>query len=346
MDLLSEGSSEPRILAARHLSGKTLPETNNAVNTTLSCYNYSLTPDVASYVAALGSYAWVTWACAALVLAVICTLYVCTLRAARQHWKMCSSNVAVLVAVYPVVAAASLVAIIVPRACVICEALAQQIVMIALYHFFCMILAECGGQDKLVRMSDETHWQTRVLPCCCWPCCVLPQPLIKARNLTWLRYTILQIPIVQGLIYFVILVLWAEDMSLYLKNYTFIQPLIGFSILFGMWGVIMCVRTVETFGIRPRPRFLAVQLVLLIVKLQYGSVKSVTGYFELPCVMSLHPAVFVNLVQNCVIILEMLVLSLWAQRLYSAAPGKPAAGRGAPPPAPDWKEGFENKSFK
>ncbi|XP_013194956.2 organic solute transporter alpha-like protein [Amyelois transitella] len=358
MDLLSEGSSEPRILAARHLSGKTLPETNNAVNTTLLCYDYSLQPDVGSYVAALGKYTWVVWSCGALVLAIICLLYAVTLRSARQHWRLCITNIAVLMAVYPIVAAASLVAIIVPRAGVLCEAVAQEAVMLALYHFFCMILAECGGPDKLVRMSDETtRWQTRVLPCCCWPCCVLPRPQIQVRNLTWLRYTILQMPIIQALIYFVILVLWAEDVMLYLKSLMFIQPLIAFSILFGMWGIIMCIRTVETLGIKARPRFLAVQLVLLIVKLQFGMVKTITGFFELPCIMSLHPAVFVNLIQNCVMMLEMLLLCLWAWRLYSLPPGKviERVQHAVVAVVDDTfngfdekaiKEGVENKSFK
>ncbi|XP_053608757.1 organic solute transporter alpha-like protein [Plodia interpunctella] len=322
MNLLSEGNSEPRILSARHVIGKSWPEMNKA-ETTLSCYD-NLAPDVGYYNAALGNYAWVTWACAALMVAVICTLYVYTLREVRQHWGKCSSNVAIVVALNPVVAASSLVAIIVPRAFVLCEAVSMQMVMIAMYHFFCMILAECGGPEQLVRMSDNISWKTRVPPCCCLPFCLIPQPLINTRNLSWVRYSILQTTIVHGLSYFLMLVLWAEDVSLYLDSSKFLQPFGGVSTLFGIWGLFVCVKTVETLGFQPGPRFNAIHAVLIVVTLQYQMVKSVTGLFNIPCVLSLHPAVYVNLVQNSIIIVEMLVISLWTYRIYSCEPGKPA----------------------
>lgn len=50
MDLLSEASSETRVLAARHISAEQIfPETNNALNKTLLCYDHSPQPDVQSY---------------------------------------------------------------------------------------------------------------------------------------------------------------------------------------------------------------------------------------------------------------------------------------------------------
>lgn len=50
MDLLSEASSGPRILAARHISAEKAISVENAVNTSLLCHSYSLQPDVGSYV--------------------------------------------------------------------------------------------------------------------------------------------------------------------------------------------------------------------------------------------------------------------------------------------------------
>ncbi|KAM3961531.1 organic solute transporter alpha-like protein [Aphomia sociella] len=325
MDLLSEASSETRILAARHISPeKSLPETNIAVNTTLSCYSYSIQPDFGSYLTALHTYAWVSWTVGALVLLATCALYILTLRSALRFWRESISNVAVVLAVYPLITAAALVAIIVPRGVILCEAIAQEVVMIAMYHYFRMLIAECGGVDMLVRRAgaNDDRLETRVLPCCCWPCCVIPRPHIQKQTFIWLRCLILQMPVVQGIIYVIVLILSTEDMTLLFRGYKYIQIFVAASILSGMWGMIMSVRMAESFGLKPRPRFLALQLVLLIVKLQCGVARALPGLFNLSCVMSVHPFVFVNFVQNCLTILEMLLLSAWAWRLYSVAPGK------------------------
>lgn len=72
------------------------------------------------------------------------------------------------------------------------------------------------------------------------------------------------------------------------------QPFIVASILSGVWGTIMCVRVLESAGFTPRPRFLALQLVLLVVNLQCGLAKALPKMMTLPCIMSLHPSVVVH----------------------------------------------------
>lgn len=80
---------------------------------------------------------------------------------------------------------------------------------------------------------------------------------------------------------------------LYHSNFVYFQPFIAASILSGMWGVVMLVRAAMSVGRTPRPRFLAVQLVLIIVKLQCGLAKSLPDIANLSCVLKLHPSVFV-----------------------------------------------------
>ncbi|XP_045773548.1 organic solute transporter alpha-like protein [Maniola jurtina] len=323
MDLLSAASNG--VAAARHISSP-LPDVNNAdaINTTLLCHSYSLQPDFASYFSVLKGNAWAIWSCGLLVLLVLCVLYIVTLRSALRYWKESCSSVAVVLAVYPVVAAAALVATVLPRARILSEAVAQEAVMIAMYHFYFLIIAECGGTNQLIRRSEGFHMETRVLPCCCWPCCILPRPRVQNKSLAWLRYLVLQMPVIQGFLYLIVLVLWAEDMMLYLTSFIYIQPFIITSILSGIWGVIMCVRVAEATGAKPRPRFFALQLVLVIVKLQCGFAKVLPDLATLPCIMELHPSVFVNLIHNIVMIFEMLLLSILAWRLYRVAPGKDA----------------------
>ncbi|KPJ20021.1 Organic solute transporter subunit alpha [Papilio machaon] len=220
------------------------------------------------------------------------------------------------------VASAAYIAIVVPRATLVAEAIAQEVVMVAMYNFFCLIIAECGGPSQFIRRAGESRLETRVLPCCCWPCCIIPRPKIDKRSLTWLRCLVLQIPIVQGVLYVIILVLWAEDMMLYRHVIVFIQFFVAASILSGMWGVIMCVRAANGIGVVLRPKFVALQLVLIIVKLQCGLSKLLSDLAMLPCVMSLHPTVLVNVTQYTITIFEMLLLSIWAWRLYGAAETK------------------------
>ncbi|XP_022118989.2 organic solute transporter alpha-like protein [Pieris rapae] len=323
MDLVSEASSGSRVLAARHIATQ-LPDVNKAINTTLLCHSYSITPDTGSYYEALNAYTWVIFLCGVFLLLALCILYFATLRAAWTHWAESKLNVAIVLSIYPIVAAAGLVTILVPRARIISEAIAQESVMIAMYHLYFMVLAECGGAQQLVRRSGGSQMETRVLPCCCWPCCILPRPQVKKKSLTWLRYLVLQMPICQAIIYIIILILWAEDMELYVNSFVFIQPFIAASILSGIWGMMMSMRAAAATGARPRARFLLVQLVLIIVKVQCGVAKVVPELFVLPCLMSLHPTVVVHMIQNMLMMLEMFLLSLWAWRLYSSPPGKVA----------------------
>ncbi|KAL4715611.1 hypothetical protein ACJJTC_006190 [Scirpophaga incertulas] len=323
MDLSADPYVGVRNLSPRHISAdKTNSKLNDAFNTTLLCHNYSLQPDFGSYLAALQSYAVALWLSGFAILLTVCCLYGLTLRSVWRHSRSSLASAAVVLAVYPVVAASSYVATIVPRAMLLCEAIAQQVVMVAMYHFYCMMLTDCGGAEKLVSRTGENFLETRVLPCCCWPCCVIPRPQLEKRNLLRIRYLVLQLPVIQALIYITLLIIWAEDMLLYVRSVAYVQPLVVASILAGVWGAVMCARAAEAAGARPRRRLLALQVALLVVKLQCGAVKMLPQLFALPCVMALHPSVFVNLLQNTVTMVEMLLLALLAWRLYSSPSSK------------------------
>lgn len=58
----------------------------------------------------------------------------------------------------------------------------------------------------------------------------------------FLRMLVLQLPVVQGLLYMVLLVMWAEEQSLYNVNYMYFQPIVVASILFGIWGMLMTLK--------------------------------------------------------------------------------------------------------
>ncbi|XP_041981450.1 organic solute transporter alpha-like protein [Aricia agestis] len=320
MDLMSEPSNG-RVLTARHISGKSLPE-ENSINATFICNSHDIQPDFFTYLAGLQPYAWVIWSCGGMAVLAICVMYVVTLRAALRIWRDSALSVAIVLSVYPLVAALALLVTILPRTRILCEAISQEIVMVALYHFFNLVIAECGGVNQLIARSAGAQLETRTLPCCCWPCCILPRPQVHKKSLTWMRYLVLQVPIIQGILFFIVLVLRAEAMELYSRSMVYIQPFVAASILSGVWGIIMSLKAAESVGLSPRARFLVLQLVLIIVKLQFGIAKSLPGMVSMPCIMAMNPSVFVNLVQNIVTIFEMLLLSLCAWRLYKIPPTK------------------------
>lgn len=82
--------------------------------------------------------------------------------------------------------------------------------------------------------------------------------------------------------------------NLYMNSYFYLQPLVVASIITGVWGMIMCVRILESVGLTPRSRFLVLQLVLIVVNLQCGIAKALPKIMTLPCIMSLHPSVVVH----------------------------------------------------
>lgn len=63
-------------------------------------------------------------------------------------------------------AATALITLIVPRSRVPCEAIAQEAVMIALYHFFCLVVAECGGSEQFVRFVFNKSIAVTFVPLC------------------------------------------------------------------------------------------------------------------------------------------------------------------------------------
>ncbi|KAI8432300.1 hypothetical protein MSG28_004720 [Choristoneura fumiferana] len=243
---------------------------------------------------ALQVYGWVLWACALLCVCVACALYACNVRSALRHWGGAATHVAFVLAVYPVVSIAAFMALVVPRTQVLSEAISQEAVMLGLYHFYCLVVAECGGPEHLVRRTEGSLLETRVLPCCFYPCCILPRPKLQPRHFKVLRMLLLQVPVIQGLIYIAILGLRAEDVSVYLSNYIYFQPLVAASVLTGIWGIMMCLKAAEATGARPRARFLALQFALIIVKVQCGVAKTLPTLTSLKCLFALNPSVVVD----------------------------------------------------
>lgn len=72
------------------------------------------------------------------------------------------------------VSIATYLAILVPRAHLLAEAVTQGMFMAGMYQLFCLIVAYCGGEAELIKKVKHKKLILKVGPCCCWPCCCFP----------------------------------------------------------------------------------------------------------------------------------------------------------------------------
>ncbi|XP_018568730.1 organic solute transporter alpha-like protein isoform X2 [Anoplophora glabripennis] len=229
------------------------------------------------------------------------------------------AHTAFVIGVYPVTSLATYFAILVPRAHLLAEAITQGMFMAGMYQLFCLFVAYCGGEAELVKKVKPDQLSLKVGPCCCWPCCIiLPTFSVTKKTVRTLRLLVLQLPLVQGLVYLILLVMWAERESLYQINYMYIQPIIITSILIGVWSMAMTINLLKIscekyFLIG---KFLVLQMVLIFAKLQGLSTRALVWFHVLPCRPPITPQVYANLLHNSLMLLEMVLLGSLARYLY------------------------------
>ncbi|GLH09905.1 organic solute transporter alpha-like protein, partial [Gryllus bimaculatus] len=143
------------------------------------CCDGEQVDDVVPCVVTTASYcAFCVVAMASYLLPGVC---VCELRLPSLSHKQCPvtqqrGDVVWRGGVAQVVAMASYCAVIVPRAQLLAEAVTQGAFTAAVYQLFCLLLAYAGGTGEATRAAKRGALDTRVGPCCCWPCCCcLPQ---------------------------------------------------------------------------------------------------------------------------------------------------------------------------
>ncbi|XP_049944031.1 organic solute transporter alpha-like protein [Schistocerca serialis cubense] len=294
-----------------------------------------MVPSLRQYYTAMNVVGMSLFSAGAMAVAATLLLYVDTLRhVIGRAPSAVKTHTALVLSIYPVVASVTYCAVVVPRAQLLSEAVTQGSFMVCLYQLFCLLVAYCGGEAELIRRAKPSSLDPAVGPCCCWPCCrlCLKPAAVNKCNVRKLRLLVLQLPMVQGLIYMVLLVMWAEEESLYQVNYMYLQPVVVLSILCAIWGISMTLRLLAELlsGHRAQAKFLALQFVLLLAKLQGLSARAAVWTGLLPCRPPITPAVYSNLVYNSLMLGEMVILSIWARSLYK----KPLPDMGLPAQRP------------
>ncbi|KAH1019763.1 hypothetical protein HUJ04_009552 [Dendroctonus ponderosae] len=224
-----------------------------------------------------------------------------------------------ITAIYPVIGFLSYCFLLVPRSSLLCEALSQGFITVALYQLFCLLMAYGGGHASLIETAGSVRIDLKEPPCCCWPCCALPTFALQKKAIDWFQCLVLQVPLVQGLVYFVFLLMWAENLSLYEANYWYLQPVLIISILTGIWGLTITIKALSSLldpEFRLRTKLNILQGVLLFSKLQPLLIKVFVWTNLLPCNPPLTPQLYANMIQSALLIMEMALLGLLVRRIY------------------------------
>ncbi|KAK2582471.1 hypothetical protein KPH14_004777 [Odynerus spinipes] len=223
------------------------------------------------------------------------------------------ANVISILSVYPIASICSLTAIAIPRAQLLSEAVTQVFLTMSLYRLYLM-LVDVGRR----KVTKAPTLMLKVGPCCCWPCLPFPTLEMIDANLSWIRVIVLQLPIVQGLLYFISLVIAVDEQRTMATYFTWFQPFVVISIFFAMYGITVVSKTLHGAlpGAKLNHKTLVSQMVLLFSKAQAFIVKSLiyTGLF--PCNPPIAPVVYINVTQNSLMLIEMLLLCIAARYLY------------------------------
>ncbi|GLV35391.1 uncharacterized protein CBL_01459 [Carabus blaptoides fortunei] len=255
-------------------------------------------PSIPEYLSAINVYGVALFTVGGAAVLIVLIMYIDTLRYIMKNSPpRVKTHSAFVLGVYPVIAVATYCGIVVPRAHLLAEAVTQGIFMAGMYQLFCLLVAYCGGEAELVRKVKPNTMDLRVGPCCCWPCCCcLPSPDVNKKTVKNLRLLVLQLPVVQGLVYMSLLVMWAERESLYQVNYVYVQPIIIVSILSGIYSMSMTMKMLRDI-LKDHSivaKFLVLQMVLLFAKLQALITRIVAWSGALPCKPPITPAVYAS----------------------------------------------------
>ncbi|XP_003700075.1 organic solute transporter alpha-like protein 3 [Megachile rotundata] len=280
----------------------------------LSC-NHQYVPSATEHIESLGAFGKGIVSFGALLSTL--TLYfavdACHNIIQQKEARFYKTNAIVILLVYPVASVCSLTAIAIPRTQLLSEALTQIFLTTALYRLY-LLLVYVGFK----RVTTPPAMTLKVGPCCCWPCLPFPNLQMTDANLSWLRLVVLQLPIIQGLIYCIFLFIAMEEPNLMTQYGICFQPLCVASIFLGIYGLTIAMKSLQE--VAPEAKLhrntMVSQMVLLFSKLQSFIVKSLpqTGLF--PCNPPITPEIYASVTQNALMLIEMLLLCYAARYVY------------------------------
>ncbi|XP_031838263.1 organic solute transporter subunit alpha [Nomia melanderi] len=231
----------------------------------------------------------------------------------QKESRFYKTNSIMILLVYPIASVCSLTALGIPRTQLLSEAVIQIFLMTVLYRLY-LLLVYLGRK----KVMTSPRLKLNVGPCCCWPCLPFPKLVMTDANLSWIRLLVLQLPIIQTLSCCILLFMSIEEPSLANEYGIWLQPFAVTSILLGIYGLTITVKSLQEVAPEAKlaHRAAVSQMVLLFSKLQGFIVKSLSQTGLFPCNPPITPQIYANVTYDALMLIEMLLLCYIARYVY------------------------------
>ncbi|XP_058448010.1 organic solute transporter alpha-like protein [Malaya genurostris] len=292
--------------------------TESADNQTAARTCPSELPTVIEYISGLNTI--LTVIIAITIVLSIATFTVCVRAVSavlRKTPKRFKTKTIILLIIYPVVTALAIVSILIPKSYFICDTVSHIYFMICAYVFYSLSIDYVGGEESFIKSSDSETFNARTPPLCC---CLLflKRSSVTKNRLLFTRLLILQLPIVQSVLFLGLNIVFVEDIIHFNQTILYFVPFIVISIIIGVWGLNITVRMISQFHteLNIMAKYVVLQSVLILCKVQPLVIMVIVSYITPTCDFPLVLQVQKNAVFQMCLCAEMLLISLWASHLY------------------------------
>uniref|UniRef100_A0A0C9QAY3 Osta_1 protein n=1 Tax=Fopius arisanus TaxID=64838 RepID=A0A0C9QAY3_9HYME len=264
----------------------------NSYYLNLSCNDYEV-PSSRDFLNSLGVFGTIFVSIGAILATATIglTLEACSRLIYQVESKNYKTNCVFVLSVYPVASTCSLIALAIPRAQLLTEAVTQISLTISMYRLY-LLLIDIGRR----KVTGAPPMLLRVGPCCCWPCLPFPSIQLNEANLSWLQIIVMQFPIVQGIVYVIFLIMHLENPVIYGKYNVCLQPISISSILLALYGLNITFMSLKDINpeLRLRLKATVTQMVLLFSKLQLAIIRALPAVGLFPCNPPITPQIYAN----------------------------------------------------
>jgi organic solute transporter subunit alpha len=172
------------------------------------------------------------------------------------------------------------------------------------------------GESKFISITQDDSFSLQSPPLCC--CIPFTRSSVTKEKFKFIKFLIIQMPIAHISIFIVLNIIYIEDIQVFDKVIIFFIPLIAVSVLSGVYGFNLLVRTLSPFysNLKLVQKYFAFQLVLFFCKILPLLLNAIMKVLIKNCDGAFTILVKRRIIIQIMIQIEILCLSLWAKKLY------------------------------
>ncbi|XP_050082516.1 organic solute transporter alpha-like protein [Anopheles aquasalis] len=215
--------------------------------------------------------------------------------------------------VYLTVVTFNVVALVLPPVAVVCDIIAFLAFCWCILVFFRFLKKAVGG-DSVILALYESKAATPPPVCPCFRFIY-----DKKRQLTAIRFGIIQLPFYNSVVAAIQLIIYSIDKDLFSDVFYIILPFIIASIVLYVGASASFIKTVAPlYPENPIfKRFFLLQLVLIITKPQIIILELIYNAISFECTEAGEPKVYVNMIKQLLILIEVAIVVFYSYRFYT-----------------------------